>query len=347
MSQDQKPFLRATARFTHFGRFRGHAGHVILATLLTLVTATAALAQDGAANGAIVARETVAFTPEQRQYFAERGRARGAVIDLDRVVIQRITYLSDGLRVRGYLVEPAAGDSLPAVIFNRGGNRDYGAVSDTFAVLNLGALAQAGYVVAASQYRGNAGGEGIEEFGGADVNDVLNLIPLLEGHPRVDASRLGMYGWSRGGMMTYLALARTDRIRAAVVGSGMADAFDMVARRPEMEAGVFAELVPNWAADREAQLAAHSAVRWPEKLNKATPILILHGSADVRVNAREALSMAEALYEVRHPYRFILFEGGDHPLSAFRSEVNRAVIEWFDRYVRDKAPLPKLEPLGP
>lgn len=347
MSHNLESVRSAVAPFAYLGKLRSRRRHVILTVLVVMVTAAPALAQGGAQDGAIVARDTVAFTPEQRQYFVERGRARGTEIDLDRVVVQRITYLSDGLRVKGYLVEPAAGDSLPAVIFNRGGNRDYGAISDTFAVLNLGALAQSGYVVAASQYRGNKGGEGREEFGGADVDDVLNLIPLLDGHPRVDASRLGMYGWSRGGMMTYLALARTDRILAAAIGAGMADAFDMVARRPEMEAGVFAELVPNWATDREAQLAAHSAVRWPEKLNKATPILLMHGSADVRVDAREALSMADALYKVRHPYRFILFEGGDHPLSGFRSEVNRAVIEWFDRYVRDKAPLPKLEPHRP
>jgi dipeptidyl aminopeptidase/acylaminoacyl peptidase len=315
--------------------------------LFTLLCAAAAHAQDGAQDGAIVARDTLAFTPAQKQYFIERVRQRGTELDLDNLIIQRITYLSDGLRVKGYLVEPATGDSLPAVIFNRGGNRDYTALSDTFAVVRLGVLAQHGYIVAASQYRGNKGGEGREEFGGADVDDVLNLIPLLDHHPRVDASRLGMYGWSRGGMMTYLALARTDRIRGAVVGSGMADAFDMVTRRPEMETGVFAELVPNWAQDRDAALAAHSAVRWPEKLCKTTPILLLHGSADVRVNPREALSMADALYEAHHPFRFVLFEGGDHALSGFRPEVDRAVTEWLDRYVRDRAPLPDLQPHGP
>jgi len=312
-------------------------------TLAVLLAAAIAAAQDGA----IVDRDTLSFTPGQRSYFEERSRLRGIELDLDRIIVQRISYLSDGLRVKGYLMEPATGDSLPAVIFNRGGNRDYGALSDTFAVVRLGGLAQHGYVVAASQYRGNKGGEGREEFGGADVDDVLNLIPLLDAHPRVDGSRLGMYGWSRGGMMTYLALTRTDRIRGAVVGSGMADAFDQVARRPEMEQGVFAELVPNWAADREAELAAHSASRWPEKLNKSTPILLLHGSADVRVNAREALTMADGLYEARHPFRFILFEGGDHALSGFRPEVDRAVTEWFDRYVRDRAPLPDVEPHGP
>lgn len=315
----------------------------LVALLCTLGAPRPAPAQDGA----IVERDTLAFTADQKRYFSERAAKGGTELDVDRLVVQRITYLSDGLRVKGYLVEPAAGDSLPAVIFNRGGNRDYTAVSDTFAVVRLGVLAQHGYVVAASQYRGNKGGEGREEFGGADVDDVLNLIPLLDRHPRVDGSRLGMYGWSRGGMMTYLALARTDRIRGAIVGSGMADAFDMVTRRPEMETGVFAELVPHWAEDRAAALAAHSAVRWADKLNKTTPILILHGSADTRVNAREALEMADALYEARHPFRFLLFEGGDHPLSRFRPEVDRAVIEWLDRYVRDKAPLPVLDPQAP
>ena len=41
-------------------------------------------------------------------------------------------------------------------------------------------------MVVASQYRGNAGGEGKEEFGGKDVNDVLNLLPLLESLPKAD-----------------------------------------------------------------------------------------------------------------------------------------------------------------
>jgi dipeptidyl aminopeptidase/acylaminoacyl peptidase len=89
--------------------------------------------------------------------------------------------------------------------------------------------------VAASQYRGNAGGEGVEQFGGDDVNDVLSVILLLEQPPRVDPERIGLYGWSRGGMMTYLALTRTPRIRAAVIGAGLADAFRLVTLRPEMD----------------------------------------------------------------------------------------------------------------
>jgi dipeptidyl aminopeptidase/acylaminoacyl peptidase len=301
-----------------------------------------------AQDGRIVARDTVWLSDDIRQGAADRAAELGVNLDelLQAVVVQRITYLSDGLHVRGYLAEPISGDGLPAIIFNRGGNRDFGALRDFGAIVSLGTLAQQGYVVVASQYRGNAGGEGREEFGGADVNDVLNLIPLLEHHPRVDATRIGMYGWSRGGMMTYLALSRTDRIRAAVVGAGMSDAFGSVARRPEMEDGVMAQLVPDWASQRDIALDARSAVRWPERLHKGTPILLLHGSSDWRVHPTQALNMARALYEARHPFRLVFFEGDDHSLSGNRVEVDRLVIDWFNRYVRDKAPLPNLEPHG-
>lgn len=220
-------------------------------------------------------------------------------------------------------------------------------LTDVRAAAMLGRVASWGYVVVASQYRGNAGGEGKEEFGGKDVNDVLHLIPLLESLPRADGKRIGMYGWSRGGMMTYLALTKTDRIASAVVGSGAADAFDNIQRRPEMEKPVYAELIPDYAEHKEAALAARSAVRWPEKLHKQTPILLLHGSADWRVHPTEALTTASKLFESKHPFRFVFFEGGDHGLTEHREEVDRLIRNWLDRYVRDKKPWPSLEPHGP
>jgi dipeptidyl aminopeptidase/acylaminoacyl peptidase len=229
---------------------------------------------------------------------------------LAQVDLKSMTYLSDGLQVNGYLAVPKRGDRLPCLIFNRGGNRAFGALTDGSAARVLGKLAMWGYVVAASQYRGNAGGEGREEFGGADLHDVLHLIPLLESLPQADTSRIGMYGWSRGGLMTYLALTKTDRLRAAVIGGGMSDAFDTVARRPEMDTGPFAEVIPDYTQHKEAALHARSPVRWPEQLHKHTPILLLHGSADWRVHPTQALAMASALYASRHPFRLVFFEGG-------------------------------------
>lgn len=146
--------------------------------------------------------------------------------------------------------------------------------------------------------------------------------------------------------MTYLALTRTDRIRAAVVGAGMSDAFDAVRRRPEMEHSVMAEVVPDWVAQRDVALEARSPVRWPERLHKGTPILVLHGGSDWRVHPLQALDMARALYEVRHPFRLVFFEGDDHGLTGNWDEVDRLVIDWFNRYVRDKTPIPNLEPHG-
>jgi dipeptidyl aminopeptidase/acylaminoacyl peptidase len=265
---------------------------------------------------------------------------------LAQVDLKSMTYLSDGLQVKGYLAVPTRGDRWPCVIFNRGGNRAFGALTDGSAARLLGKLAAWGYVVAASQYRGNAGGEGREEFGGADIHDVLHLIPLLESVPQADTSRLGMYGWSRGGLMTYLALTWTDRIRAAVIGGGMSDAFDTVARRPEMDTGQFAEVIPDYARSKEAALHARSPVRWPERLHKSTPLLLLHGSADWRVHPTQALAMVAALYASRHPFRFLFFEGGDHGLSEYREEVDALVKAWLDRYVRDRTPWPSLEPHG-
>jgi dipeptidyl aminopeptidase/acylaminoacyl peptidase len=65
--------------------------------------------------------------------------------------------------------------------------------------------------------------QGKDEFGGADLNDVLNRLPLIDSLPKADPSRLGMWDYSRGGLMTYLALTRTSRINAAIVLGYWAD----------------------------------------------------------------------------------------------------------------------------
>lgn len=340
MSLRHRPFRHAAA---------------LLAVLLVGLGAPAAGAQDGVpaglADGAILTRDTIRHQPERRAFFLSLIERRGFAADaaarvLDSVVVQRITYLSGGLRVAGFLVEPPGRGPLPAVIYNRGGNRGFGSLTETTAFAFLAPLAARGYVVVASQYRGGPGSEGADEFGGADVDDVLNLLPLLEGHPRADAARIGMVGASRGGLMTYLALARTDRLRAAVVLGGMSDAFAAVEERPEMETDVMAEMVPNWAAEREAALLARSPVRWADRLYRGTPLLLLHGSADWRVVPTEAMEMATALLAARHPFRLVMYEGSDHSLTEHRAESFGLMTEWLDRYVRDGAPPPNVEPHG-
>lgn len=255
----------------------------------------------------------------------------------------RVTYMSDGLKVTAYVVEPKENGTYPCIISNRGGNREFGQWNPRNIALWLGSYASWGYVVIASQYRGNDGGEGIEEFGGKDVNDVLNLIPVLGQIPSADTSRIGIEGWSRGGMMTYLALAKTCRFKAAVIGAGMANAFTNISKRPAMETGVFSELVPNYWSKKDEELRKRSAVFWADKMCKTTPLLIMHGSADWRVTVPESLEMIAKLYELKHPTRFILYEGADHGITEFKDETFFEIKRHFDNYLRDGNKLPNME----
>ena len=263
------------------------------------------------------------------------------------VAIQRIVYESDGLKIGGYTAIPKGDEKLPCLILNRGGNANFSTWNGERATRALSKIASWGYVVVASQYRGAAGfSEGKDEFGGADLNDVLNMIPLLEAEPRCDAKRIGMVGWSRGGMMTWLAMTRTDRIAAAVVVSGMADASAELKTRPEM-ANLYRAYIPNYDETKTEALAQRSAVTFADKLHKQTPLLLLHGTADWRTPAASnALAMANALLAAKHPFRLFLYEGGDHGVTEHRDDVDRAMRDFLDRYVRDRKSWPSLEPHG-
>lgn len=264
--------------------------------------------------------------------------------------IERVIYESDGLRILGYLAypkdAPTRAERLPCLLFNRGGNRDFGAMTPERFVRLAELAAEWGYVVFASNYRGSAGSEGADEFGGRDVDDVLNALTVFDHLDFADPTRIGMWGHSRGGMMTYIALTRTGRVKAAIIGAGLADMERSLAQRPEMETNVAAECVPDWAERRAEAVEARSAVRWADRLPADVPVLIIHGSADWRVDPRDALDMTGALLEARRPCRLILFEGADHGVSEFRDEYHRAVREWLDAYVAGGRPLPDLEPHG-
>jgi len=261
---------------------------------------------------------------------------------LDSIEVYGITYMSDGLKIHGLVAKPKKNGNYPCVIYNRGGNREFGSMVVAHGALTLGKIAREGYVVIASQYRGNAGSEGKEEFGGDDINDVLILTEVLKEIDFADTERIGMYGWSRGGMMTYIALSKTDKIKAAIVGGALADNRASILDRPEMET-VLAELIPNYETDKEEELDKRSAIKWGDKFSKEVPILMLHGNADWRVKPEQSLKMALEFEKYRVPYRLIMFEGGDHGISEHKPEVNEQVISWFDRFLKNNEAVPNME----
>ena len=111
---------------------------------------------------------------------------------------------------------------------------------------------------------------------------------------------------------------------------------------------MFADLVPNWedATDREAALDARSAVLWADELPAQTPILILHGTADWRVDPSHAINMSSALLKAKRPFRLMMIEGADHGLSEYPDLYREALLDWFNHYVRDEGTFPSLEPHG-
>ncbi len=265
-------------------------------------------------------------------------------------VAERVVYESDGLRIGGFLAypksAPAGTTRLPCVLWNRGGNRDYGGNTPENFMRRAQRITDWGYVLFASNYRGAPGSEGQDEFGGGDVNDVTNALRVFDQLAFADRDRIGMWGHSRGGMMTYLALTKTDRVRAAVIGAGSADLARWIVLRPEMETEVAAQTIPNWTTEREQAIAARSALRFVDRLPTNVPILLVHGTADWRVDPRDSLDMAQALFATRRPFRLLLIEGADHMIGERRDDYDRAARDWLDRFVRDRAPLPNLVPHG-
>lgn len=253
---------------------------------------------------------------------------------LDSVDVFSITHLSDSLKITGFMVAPKVKGKYPCIIYNRGGNRDYGQLLVATAVEFMAPIAARGYVVIASNYRGAANCDGKDEFGGRDVNDVINLMNSLSEIPFADTSRIGMFGVSRGGMMTYLALTKTTRIKAAVISGGIADAFLNSSNpdHPDMIT-VYEELVPGFKQNKDSVLKTRSATYWVEKMNPSTPILILHGTSDKKVSIKEPEKLVEELKKYKRTYKYVPFEKDDHGINKNKAEAYRLAIEWFKAYL--------------
>lgn len=245
----------------------------------------------------------------------------------------KITYRSDGLKVIGFIVKPVDthGKRLPAIIYNRGGSREFAKiVPDSLFLWDYAFLAE-GFVIFASQYRGSDGGEGQDEFGGRDLDDVAALLSLARSLDYVDSKNIFMYGVSRGGMMTYLALKNSFLVNAAAVSAGPTDLASLGRLRPEM-AKNYSEMIPGFKSDANGTLKQRSAMAWPEKIN--TPLLLLHGTSDWRVPTEQTLNLANRLQQLHKTFSLEIFANDAHGLPINNEAAHRRVIEWFRAYTR-------------
>lgn len=254
---------------------------------------------------------------------------------VDNAVVWKITYTSDGLKVKGYIAYPKDDTKkYPCIIWNRGGIGNAGAIDSFNAQGIFGQLASWGYVVFASQYRGNDGGEGVDEFGGSDINDVMNLIPLAEEIETADNSIWGIEGWSRGGMMTFLALTKADLFKAAVVTGGIANLRCNADESPFMKKLYQATMGQYGSDDFQSKCDSRSVINFADKLSKETPLLLMHGTDDKRVLPHDTLELSLKLIELKIKFRLVMFEEGDHFLKSHRKEVDTLRKMWFDKHLK-------------
>ena len=249
-------------------------------------------------------------------------------------VVERITYLSDGLKVKGYLAYPKDhSKKYPSVIWCRGGAGNKGAI-DTFTARGIyGQLASWGYCVFASQYRGNAGSEGHDEVGGSDVNDILNLIPLADEIPQANGNLWGIEGWSRGGMMTFLTLQRNHNFKCAVLVGAISNVEEYANKNTKLKS-YYENLIGKEKLEQE--LGKRSAINFVNELPKI-PYLLIHGAADDTVSPMQSIELVKKFNEYDIPHKLVLPENGDHFLRKNRKEVDELRKDWYEKYLKKKA----------
>lgn len=260
------------------------------------------------------------------------------VTDLDdyfdgKAVAYRIRYTSDDCEVIAIVSAPIdyLQKKYPILLYNRGGNREFGKlVPEQVAYYSL-----QGYIVLASQYRGVDGGTGIEQFGGDDIHDVLKLIDISEDFEFAQAGGVYMAGHSRGGMMTYMACRKDDRIKAAAVFAGVADTVASFNARDGDMKRVLQELTGGTPEEKSAEFGNRSALTWANEID--TPLLIVHGgAADWRVNSQQSKDMANVLEANGKEYRLILYEYADHSLSG--TDYIGDMVRWFNEHPLETTP---------
>lgn len=265
------------------------------------------------------------MTPERYQ------KAVDKYYSLTDIEVKRIVYQSGDLKITGLMAGPKkAGKPCPILIFNRGGNGNFGKLTVTAFVKYMSPFAHKDYIVFASNYNGNDGGEGTDEFGGQDIDSVVSLTDIAKNHPQWDGQNIFVFGASRGGLMTHILIKNGLSFNAAVTMSSPSDLIKQCDERADM-AAVFAKRLPDHEANDRQAYKDRSAVFWPEKL-KETPMLILHGDQDTRVHIGHTTELDRLLTEQKANHKTIIYPGDDHFLTENWPKALAEIFDWFEKH---------------
>lgn len=249
------------------------------------------------------------------------------------IEVRRLRYASDGLAVAAVALWPRrAEEALPVVLYGRGGLGPHGVVGEEDLEF-LAELADGGpYLVLATQYRGNAGGEGEDRAGAAASRDLRNLRHLAEQLPGADPERCGVVGFSRGGTMAFMATReglRPDAIATIGCVTDLEQAFeegDLLLR-----GAIRVSTGGRPHKRRRDAYRARSPRLWAEEIE--APCLLLHGDADEVIRVTHSQRLAERLSELGKPHELVVVEGGDHKLLTHKERRRNAVLGFLDQHL--------------
>ncbi len=255
---------------------------------------------------------------------------------------------NDGRTIYGVLSLPpgyAPGTRYKAVIHLHGGPEEAFTVGFNATWYNYAALlASQGYVVLQPNYRGSAGQDiaftegNYRDLGGGDFADVMAGTDWLIAQGFADPDRMAIAGWSYGGFMTAWAVTHTNRFKAAMAGAALVDFFS---------SSITTDIAPSYLnsylgplAGNEAEYDRHSPVRFVAACH--TPVLVLHGGADVRVPTSQGAEFYHALRFLGRDTEMVVYPREPHIFTEQEHQIDSLTRElaWFSRYLSPATPTP-------
>jgi dipeptidyl aminopeptidase/acylaminoacyl peptidase len=244
----------------------------------------------------------------------------------------------DGTKVSGLLFKPSkavANQKLPTILFIHGGPT---AQDEWGFDLSRQILAQAGYAVAAINYRGS-NGRGLAfcnaisaDWGNKEVMDLHGVADYLVQSGVADPNKLGIGGWSYGGILTNYAIASDTRFKAAASGASSAQVMalygvDQYILQYENELG------PPWKNVDKYMKLSYPFLQM-DKIK--TPTLFLVGEKDFNVPSMGSEQMYQGLRSLGIPTQLIIYPGQFHGITvpSFQKDRFERYIGWFDQYLK-------------
>jgi dipeptidyl aminopeptidase/acylaminoacyl peptidase len=242
-----------------------------------------------------------------------------AEVEPSRVTICGYDYSVDGRAVEALSFRPAGEGRFPAALLIPG----YSRTARNLVALGV-RLAGDGIACLAVTQPGFGKSQGPADFVGPKTIRVLTAAyRKFQRETFVNAERMGIYGFSRGGMAASLLAVELDDIKAAVFGAGVYDfkkAYDEVTV-PGLRENMKAE-----TGMTEEAIRQRSSILRMENLK--CPVLILHGEKDANVPVSQALLLRDRLTSLRKDFEIKLFPDREHGIGP---EVSTLTLDFFKR----------------